>query len=562
MQQAGRILAFACWTDQDPAVVRRRGGGVQQRGEPGGATGRHLRWALAVALLTVLVWSPSLSGEFVWDDVSNLVDTDRLRAPGAVLEAFRHDAMWSAGAEQAAVATYRPLALASFALDFQLHGPGPLGFHISSVLLHALAAALLFLFFARWTRGPAVAFGLAVIWAVHPTAAEAVAWINGRSEVLAFLCGISAALVVSRPGLGVGRLLAAGLLLLLALCGKETGIIFVPVTVWLAGEADGRAAPGRPLLERVHWPMAVSAVAALGAYFLLRDQALTGGAAAGMGHAPQAVMALPAVWARALQAAIMPLDRAVVHLHLWLLEMPSPERVAYGAAAALTLAIVGAAWWKGERVAAVALLWWLGSLTPVALVVVKSWPGLYRWLYVGLPGLLLGAWLLALHRIPGRALRLIFFSVAGLLTLQTQRAIAVWHDDGALWMQMIEEQPDAAFGYIGLGSYVLYRGQRDLARELLEKAIALTPRRPEPYFLMASLKIDEGDCEGAWKAVASRVSTDIIPAHLIGQVARCFEGRGDRAPAISLYRLCAPRFAPCGDRLRGMNPREGEAGGP
>ena len=121
--------------------------------------------------------------------------------------------MWSAGLPVGPVGTYRPLALASFVIDHKLGGGQAWLFHLSSVLLHGLTAVMLFRVLARLlplgarppnTRpDPAAdrraAWALAAIWAVHPAAVEAVAWINGRSELFALLFGLVALLLALPP---------------------------------------------------------------------------------------------------------------------------------------------------------------------------------------------------------------------------------------------------------------------------------------------------------------------------------------------------------------------------
>src|SRR6185436_11739611 len=103
----------------------------------------------------------------------------------AVADVFQHHAMWSAKAPETAVATYRPLALASLAVDYQLWGLHPAGFHLTSVVLHILATLALFALMRRLVGSNRAAAALALLFALHPANAEAVAWINGRSEVLA-----------------------------------------------------------------------------------------------------------------------------------------------------------------------------------------------------------------------------------------------------------------------------------------------------------------------------------------------------------------------------------------
>src|SRR5207302_1019438 len=62
---------------------------------------------------------------------------------------------------------------------------------------------------------------------------------------------------------------------------------------------------------------------------------------------------------------------------------------------------------------AIGLGWWLGAIAPTATIAALDypWPGLARWLYVGLPGLLLVAYS-ATRRLPTRARQVAFTAPA------------------------------------------------------------------------------------------------------------------------------------------------------
>src|SRR6201985_152882 len=141
--------------------------------------------ALLVAVLVAAAWAPALRGDFVWDDQHDIVHSDRLHHARAIIDVFRHHAMWSADQPETTVATYRPLALATLAIDYQLWQLRPAGYHATSILLHVLATLALLLILRRLLRDELAAAALALLFAFHPANAEAVAWINGRSEVLA-----------------------------------------------------------------------------------------------------------------------------------------------------------------------------------------------------------------------------------------------------------------------------------------------------------------------------------------------------------------------------------------
>lgn len=93
---------------------------------------------------------------------------------------------------------YHPLPRLSHILDYQIWGTNAAGHHATSVVLHALNAALVFGFlWALLTTAPlaaserlAVALSVAVVFAIHPLQVESVAWISGRTQLLCTTFGI------------------------------------------------------------------------------------------------------------------------------------------------------------------------------------------------------------------------------------------------------------------------------------------------------------------------------------------------------------------------------------
>ena len=80
---------------------------------------------------------------------------------------------------------WHPLTTISHMLDCQLYGLKAGGHHFTNVLLHTVAAILLFL--ALWQMTDAIwrsAF-VAAVFTIHPLRVESVAWIAERKNVLA-----------------------------------------------------------------------------------------------------------------------------------------------------------------------------------------------------------------------------------------------------------------------------------------------------------------------------------------------------------------------------------------
>ncbi|MGH7560747.1 MAG: hypothetical protein ACRENB_06990, partial [Gemmatimonadales bacterium] len=143
------------------------------------------RWAvpLVIALVTVVAFLPALQNGFVnWDDLENFLDNPRFRGLGADELGW----MWTT----THLGHYVPLTWMTLGLDYLLWGLNPTGYHLTSLLLHAANAVLLY-FVARRilgssSTGPialAAAF-TALLFSLHPLRVESVAWATERRDVL------------------------------------------------------------------------------------------------------------------------------------------------------------------------------------------------------------------------------------------------------------------------------------------------------------------------------------------------------------------------------------------
>lgn len=132
-----------------------------------------------LALVFLLYW-PALSYQIILLD-DNVFFWDRLpylRNWANFFDLFRRgDVLGASGTN----CYYRPLLIASMMLDVHWGGTPLAACHFSNVAYHFLASALVFAVFKRAgykDRG----FLLAMIFAFHPLQANAVAWINGRTD--------------------------------------------------------------------------------------------------------------------------------------------------------------------------------------------------------------------------------------------------------------------------------------------------------------------------------------------------------------------------------------------
>src|SRR5256885_1163934 len=165
---------------------------------------RWVRWLvpLVIALITCAAFLPTLQNQFVnLDDNDNFLDNPHYR--GLAWTHLRW--MWTTHQGH-----YIPLTWMTLGLDYLVWGMNPVGYHLTSLLLHA-ANAVVFFFVVRRIlalalpspaeRGHALAVSAgvaALVFAIHPLRVESVAWVTERRDVLSALFYLVAILVYLR----------------------------------------------------------------------------------------------------------------------------------------------------------------------------------------------------------------------------------------------------------------------------------------------------------------------------------------------------------------------------
>lgn len=139
---------------------------------------------------------------------------------------------------------YRPLSLATFALEISVFGASPFVSHLINGLLFALCGFLVYYVLSeilqKVPEGAIISLFTAFIFAAHPIHTEAVANIKGRDEILAFLGSLMAlywAFLAFKSNKSIWHL-AGALSLFLGLLSKESAITFlavIPLAIYYFG---------------------------------------------------------------------------------------------------------------------------------------------------------------------------------------------------------------------------------------------------------------------------------------------------------------------------------------
>jgi hypothetical protein len=212
------------------------------------ATRARLQDGPLVGIAAILAHGRSIAFDFTYlDDRDFIVDDHAfLSRPAGLLGAFTRSYMHVVDAEHP---YYRPLVTLSYALDAQWSGVRAFGYHLTNVVLHATASLLFLALLRRLSLGRVMTRVAALVFAVHPVLASAVAWIPGRNDSLLAVFTLSSWLFFLRQMRGASwlhRVLHVAFFGL-ALWTKEAAVV-IPV-VCLAHVALVERSAGRRLLR-------------------------------------------------------------------------------------------------------------------------------------------------------------------------------------------------------------------------------------------------------------------------------------------------------------------------
>lgn len=200
-------------------------------------------YCLILTLLILLAYANSFQNAFQYDDFHVIIKNPSIKDPSNYYKFFLDPQIGSGIIKE--TSGYRPLFLASFALNYYLGGLDVFGYHLLNFILHALCSILVFfiaLFFLHIaygekelnaTRYQLTAFFAALIFAVHPVQTESVTYITGRSSLMSALFFMAAFWSYTQYGLNgrVYHLFLSSFYFVCALLVKETAITLIIVLV-------------------------------------------------------------------------------------------------------------------------------------------------------------------------------------------------------------------------------------------------------------------------------------------------------------------------------------------
>lgn len=145
-------------------------------------------FAFFVPIIVFLVYSNSIHGPFIFDDINNILDNNAIKLTNLSIESIL-----SAGFDSPHPRRF--LAYMTFALNYYFYQDGVESYHIVNILIHCITGFLIYFFTRatlslsplseRYPKNREIAIFVTIIWLLHPMAAQSVAYMVQRMNSLA-----------------------------------------------------------------------------------------------------------------------------------------------------------------------------------------------------------------------------------------------------------------------------------------------------------------------------------------------------------------------------------------
>ena len=400
--------------------------------------------SVAVFAVAFLTHASALRFEFLtsWDDPTYVVENPWIRGFTGENLAFVFSRPY--------FMNYLPLHLVSYMVDYSLWGLSPFGFHLQSVLLHAVNAVLALWVVRRLFGSLALASIAALLFAVHPSHVEAIAWVSIRKDLLSTVFLLLTVLfylaATTRPKLRAGPYVLSVACFVLGLLSKVS-IAALPAFLLVLDAFPRTGLRRRPwkeaILTKVPYGIAALALVIVNNLVQVKAQAP---------YAQDPVRYLMvkghAVWNYLSLLTGIPRGRPVYDTPQF---GGDPLRAALELSALLVLPLV---FWiaerRGWRPVSWAAAWLLILLLPAILFPLVTYMA-DRYLYapsLGFCWALAAGILAVVARVPssGPARALVAAGLTavpfGLFTVRTLEAMPVWRNSETLWTHTIRRSRD------------------------------------------------------------------------------------------------------------------------
>ncbi len=479
------------------------------------------RWRIILVVAGCLAYLPSLQADFIFDDRPHVIGNPQIQSMFPFGKFFE---------------LVRPLGYFSFALNYQLHGNEPLGYHLTNLTIHLFAGLVVMALLYQtltlpksrpfYQRHAAELAGIiATLWVVHPLQTQAVTYVYQRFETLMGLCYLCTLYAVIRGasspsthswyfialccqffGQGCKHVIVTAPLVVM--CYDRVFLSNTWRSVWIS----------RRWLYLGMWAIAVTAV--VWRFLYLREASDTSVGFRVDGISPLTyLLTQPGVILHYLRLSIWP-DPLCLDYWSWplvtglsLATVP-PLLIVSGCCSLVAFSMLRGSVWGFIG------LWFFVILAPTSSFVPIADVAFEHRMYLSLASVLvvvvlavtlLLRWLRSQLKLQGSTCRVLsvvlLFFIIMLLVSRAAIRNCDYRTEETIWLDVTQKRPDTPRAHYNLGTIYLRRGELVDAKSSLLKALRLLPQYSDARNNYGLVVLAEGDLEAARQQFAIAVAT-------------------------------------------------------
>ena len=456
-------------------------------------------------LLVILIYSNTLNGPFIFDDIRNIQKNPHIR-----MNTLSKENIARAGLE--GLSSNRPVAKFSFALNYYFHQYDIEGYHLVNIIIHIVTCLLLFLFTKTTLALPSLQSGTrtirwvplmtAILWLVHPLHTQSVTYIVQRMNAMATMFYLISILLYAKGRLARGdkkkSVLFGGCIIagLLALGSKEitaTLPFFIFLYEWYFFQNLNLRWLKRHALKFI----GILVFLFLGVYFTV-----------GSGLLRQMLAEYDVYNFTPIERLLT--EFRVVIFYISLLLFPHPSRlnldhdfsISHSIIDPITTilslviitGLIGFALIKAKRhrLLSFCILWFFGNLVIESSVIGLEIVYEHRTYLPSLLAVLLAVFLM--HRVlnPKWVGVAMLCFVVTMFSLWTYQRNKVWSNELTLWTDAAKKSPNKARPHVNLGVALQERGRVEEAIDHFAKALEFMPNHAEAQNNLGAALDDQG----------------------------------------------------------------------
>ncbi len=541
-------------------------------------TSRVLFLSAVIVVSGALTYLNSLLNPFIWDDIFLIATNMHIRFLGYIPKLFLENVYH----QDMVGRFYRPVMMASFALDYRQWGLEPFGYHISNILIHVGNALLVYGIIRLVFKKELLAFLTAMLFVLHPVQAEAVTYISGRADLLgAFFCLLSLYFFITYLDFDGYRkkLYFAGSVFsfLLALLSKESAAILPFALFFYEACFRREELKGKRSMKYIFYAV-IPLIYGVVRHFILLNvkSSLTVS-----GYMPllNRLCLIPSIITTYIKILLFPKG-----LHMerseFLFDRPHSifdHRVIISIIVLIAFSIFVWRARKHRKEAFFGFGWFILFLAPVLNIVPINAFIAEHWLYLPSVGffLLFSSAFITLFRFDSIKLCIVSFMVVilAILCALTVRQNYTWRDPVSFYKYTLKFSPlstrlrtnlgveyfnmglykdaerecrlalayepsgtNAANGYLNLGAALYWQGKKKEAAEAYDNAIKLKPDSPLGYWFMANILYLDGQTKKAIGFYEKAVELTPSNASYRLTLGNAYRKDGDLKEAVAAYK--------------------------